>query len=265
MYHEKDSLLLKKIKKAAVRTAILAGETVGQEFNKSKIRVNNKGGTEIVTPADLKSEKIILKIIRKHFPDHKILTEESGEFNNGNQSPWSWFIDPVDGTTNFSVKNPNFAVSIGIAYKNELILGIINAPKLKEFYFAEKGKGAYLNGKKIKVSRKNILSESFMTSGYSSKIIDRNKILNFYPKLFKAVKHHRDIGSAALELADVANGRNEGTILFGPRPFDVAAGVLLVREAGGKVTNFEGKEWTLQDKYLIASNGLVHCDLLKLI
>ena len=257
--------MTEKIKKVAVRAAILAGKTVGQEFNKSKIRVNNKGGTEIVTPADLKSEKIILKIIRKHFPDHKILTEESGEFNNGNQSPWFWFIDPIDGTTNFSVKNPVFAVSIGVACKSELIFGVINAPKLKEFYFAEKGGGAYLNGKKIKVSQKNILSESFVTSGYSSKIVDRDKILAFYPKLFKAVKHHRDTGSAALEMANVANGRNEGTILFGPRPFDVAAGVLLVREAGGKVTNFEGKEWTLQDKYLIASNGLVHRDLMKLV
>jgi myo-inositol-1(or 4)-monophosphatase len=130
---------------------------------------------------------------------------------------------------------------------------------------AEKGKGAFLNGQRIKVSNRRQLSKTFLSSGYSGRDIDRKMILKIYPSLISKSEHHRDLGSCALELAYLAAGRLDGVVILGPRPFDAAAGALIVEEAGGKVTNFQGKKWTIKDRYLVASNGLIHQEILQLV
>ncbi len=216
-----------------------------KEFQKKNFRFNHKNevvssglirpGREIVTRADKESEKIILELIRKNFPDHQILTEELGEINRYSNSAYLWLIDPLDGTTNFAFRHPLFCISIALVYKEEIILGIIYAPVTNELYFTEKGRGVFLNVQKIKVSKKNRLSKPFLNSGYRGKDKDRRLILKLYPALLSKSEHHRDLGACALELAYIAAGRLDGAVILGLRPFDAAAGVLMVQEAGGKV------------------------------
>lgn len=265
---------LKISKKVALQAAQSAGQFLFQEFQKPISHFNHKGKIELITPADKKAEKIILNLIQKNFPDHQILTEESGQINQIANSPYLWLVDPLDGTTNFAFRHPLFCVSIALVYNQEIILGVIYAPITKELFVAEKGKGAFLYRKritlnhvgcKIKVSRRKQLSKTFLTSGYSGKDKDRCLILKFYPALISKSEHHRDLGSCALELAYIAAGRLDGAIILGLRPFDAAAGVLMVKEAGGKVTNLQGKDWTINDHYLIASNSLIHQKLLNLV
>ena len=260
-----NTKISKKFKKIALRAAQLAGQFLFQEFQKPISDFNHKGKIEIVTSADKKAEKIILNLIRKNFPQHRILTEESGEINWQSNSSYLWLIDPLDGTTNFALRHPLFCVSIALIYKKEVVLGILYAPITRELYLAEKGKGAFLNGQRIKVSNRRQLSKTFLSSGYSSKNRDREMILKIYPPLISKSEHHRDLGSCALELAYLAAGRLDGVVILGPRPFDAAAGVLMVEEAGGKVTNFQCKKWAIQDRYLVASNGLIHQKILQLV
>ncbi|MGC9048835.1 MAG: inositol monophosphatase family protein [Patescibacteria group bacterium] len=260
-----DPTILEKSKKVALHAVKLAGQFLFREFQKKNFHFDHKGKIEIVTSADKKAEKIVLNLIQKNFSDHQILTEESGKINWHSKSPFLWLIDPLDGTTNFSFRHPLFCLSVALAYQQEIILGVIYAPITNELYFVEKGKGVFLNGRKIKVSKRSQLNKAFLTSGYSAREKDRYLILKLYPNLISKSEHHRDLGSCALELAYLAAGRLDGAVILGPRPFDAAAGVLIVQEAGGRVTNFEGKDWMIQDKYLVASNGLIHQGLLKII
>lgn len=254
---------LPKIKKVAFRAVKKAGQYLFEEFQKRNSYFSHKNKIEIVTSADKKAEKIILNLIRRNFPDHRILAEESGRLNWSSKSPYLWLVDPLDGTTNFAFRHPLFCVSIALVYKREIILGVIFAPITNELYFVEKGKGVFLNDRKIKVSKKGQLNKTFLTSGYSSRDRDRKMILKLYSSLISKSEYHRDLGSCALELAYIAAGRLDGVVILGLRPFDAAAGVLMVKEAGGKVTNFQGQDWTIWDRYLVASNGLIHQELLK--
>lgn len=257
-----------KIKKTAKQAALEAGQILRKRFqNFDRGTVELKSGHEILTQADLASEKKILSIIKKNFPEHKILSEEAGQ--NKKESDYLWIVDPLDGTTNFSMHNPLFSVSIGVCYKNKVILGLIYAPFLDELFLAEKGKGSRLHspagsekGKKIRVSK-----------------VKKGKVINAFchgnteKDINRAVKYHqrqkldnfdcRQLGSAAIELAYVACGRVESIVIPGAHSWDVAAGVLLVREAGGKVTDSRGKDWTLNSKDMLASNGLVHPQILN--
>ena len=256
---------LKQIAKEAALTAGAELYSRFQNFDRGTIEL--KSGHEILTQADLASEKKILSIIKKNFPEHKILSEEAGE--NKKESDYLWIVDPLDGTTNFSMHNPLFSVSIGVCYKNKVILGLVYAPFLNELYLAEKGKGAWVyspakteKGKKIKVS-----------SIKKGKVINAFCHGNTQKDIGRAVKYHqkqklnnfdcRQLGSAAIELAYVACGRVESIVIPGAHPWDVAAGALLVREAGGKVTDAQGKQWNLESKDILASNGLVHSQILK--
>ncbi len=230
-----------------------------------------KSKHEIVTKADFFSEKLIIKTIKRNFPEHRILSEEAGlSENDKNKFEYLWIIDPIDGTTNFSMHNPIWCISVALTKYNkkkktyESVLGFIYAPVTDEFYFAEKEKGAFLNGKKIKVSRKK-----------------KDKVLNTFchgadeASIKKAVKYHaaqklngfdcRQMGSAALELAYVASGRIESLMIPGVKSWDVAAGALLVREAGGRVTDFDNKYWQTEKSDILASNGLVHNEILRVV
>ncbi len=251
------------IKKVAITAAQKAGKLLLNEYNIFKRQsARLKAKHEIITKADLIAEKSILSEIRKKFPDHQILSEEAGKINN--LSNYFWIVDPLDGTTNFSIHSPLWAVSIGVAYNNELVLGVVLAPFLDELFIAEKGKGARLNQRKITVSRvtpKKIIN----TFCHGSKTRDIKKALKFLN--YQKIKHLdcRQLGSASLELAYVAAGRTESIMIPGAHPWDVAAGVLLVREADGRVTDFKDRDWNLSSRDILASNGRVHEELLRVI
>jgi len=257
-----------KIKKIAIEAVKKSGKMLLGEyggFNRANVEL--KSHHEIMTKCDLASEKIIIDAVRKNFPDHRILSEEKGGLKGDGE--YYWIIDPIDGTTNFTIHNPLWSISVGIAKidKNgtkKMVLGIVYAPVLDEMFLAELGKGATLNGKKIKPSK-----------------IKSGKVLNAFchstnPKdIKKAIKYYsyqklhdfdcRQMGSAAIEMAFVACGRIESIMIPGAHPWDVSAGALLVREAGGKVTDFAGKEWNLDSRDIFASNRLVHGRILKII
>lgn len=250
-----------KLKQTAVQAAKEAGKHLIKEFrNFDRTDIRLKSFSQIVTKADLESEKIIIKRIKNNFPLHRILSEEAGEKKN--DSDYLWIIDPIDGTTNFTMHNPLWSISIGLAHKGELILGVIYAPMLGELYIAEKEKGARLNGKKIQVSKINkdkVLNAFCHGSGK----VDIDRAIKYFS--YQKVRHLdcRQLGSAAIELAFVACGRIESVVIPGINSWDVAAGILLVQEAGGKVTDFKNKEWNLSNRDMLASNGSVHDLIVK--
>lgn len=242
-----------------------AGKVLLKNFNKTNLAWHLKAQHEIVTKVDVAAEKIILSLLKKYTPEYEILSEESG-FNN-RTSDYLWAVDPLDGTTNFKVHNPLFSVSIALYYKGEPKLGVIYAPYLKDLFVAEKGKGAWLNGKRIKVSKTSKLAKSFLTYCYGQEGKHMRRAVELYRYFKMKSVDMRQLGSAAIELAWVAAGRTESIVIPGTKPWDAAAGVLLVTEAGGKVTDFKGRPWRFVDKKtgqislnvdLLATNGKIH-------
>ena len=207
-------------------------------------------------------DRLIIAEIKRHYPHHSLLTEESG-FLQGDPD-WLWIVDSLDGTGNFANFNPFFSVCIALMHRNELLLGTIYAPAINEFYFAEKGKGAYLNGGRIRVSDITDLSQSyiFYCEGGEKERAKTGKIIS---RVYPHVMDMRKLGSAGLEIAWVAAGRGEAYLTTKIEPWDVAPGVLLIQEAGGEVTDFHGDSWKLQTSDLLFSNGKVHQELLDLV
>lgn len=259
----KNVLLNTKDKQVIFDAVLKSGKMLLKEFecfDRSAIKL--KSHHEILTECDLKSEKIIISAIKKNFPAHQILSEEAG--NNHKKSDYLWIIDPIDGTTNFSMHNPLFSISLGLAFKGEIIFGIVYAPYMKEMYFAERGKGARLNGKKIKVS--NIKTGKVLNAFcHSTQKKDIKRAIEYYRKQKLNDFDCRQMGSAAIELAYVAAGRIESIAIPGAHPWDVAAGVLLVIESGGEVTDFKGKIWNLGSSDMLATNGKVHNGILRVL
>ncbi|MCB0325992.1 MAG: inositol monophosphatase [Bdellovibrionales bacterium] len=225
-----------------------------------------KGESDLVTTADLASEAAIKKIIRQHFPLHQILAEESDHSVDPRKGE-VWIIDPIDGTTNFAHGFPVFAVSIAFVSKGKILFGVIAHPLWKETYTAVSGKGAYCNGEKISVSSTKKLSQALLATGfpYDRKESDENNMAAFVRFELRS-RCVRRPGSAATDLAQVACGRFDGFWEPGLHPWDVAAGILLVEEAGGKVTDYEGKKikdfWNRQ---IVASNKKLHRVMLDTI
>lgn len=230
--------------------------------NRANVRLKNKH--EVVTPFDLASEKIILKSIKKNFPSHKILSEEAGKKGAIN-SDFLWVVDPLDGTTNFSMGNPLFSIAVALAKNNQIILGITYIPFLNELYLAEKDKPATLNNKKINVSEVNRINESLLTFCHGNDETSIKRAINIHHYFKTAAKDIRQIGSAAIELAWVARGKTESIIIPGAHPWDVAAGVLLVRQAGGTVTDMLGHDWNLDSEGIIASNKKINDHLVRIV
>ena len=258
----KNNNNIEQIKKVGIDMVFAAGAELAKRYEKYKRSdFKLKSPREIVTAADLASEKIILGAIKKNFPDHKILSEEAGA--NKKESDFLWVVDPLDGTHNFSMHNPLWAVSVALFYDGEPVLGFIFAPVLKEFFLAEIG-GSYLNGQKINVSEIDH-NNAINTFCHSSKITDVKKAIKYYTYQKLNNFDVRQLGSASLELAYVASGRVESIMIPGAHSWDVAAGVLLVREAGCLVTDFKNKTWTIKSKDILASNGVVHEAILKVI
>ena len=247
-----------------------AGEYLLKEFFKfERQNTKYKANKTPVTKCDKKAERIILSSIKKHFPNDAILSEEAGA--NNKQSKYLWVIDPLDGTRNFTMRNPLFSVAIAIIQlpinnkaKPKILYGFIYVPILKDIYEASLAGGAKLNNKKIKVSQFSKLETAQHTFCHGSGPTYMSKSGRYNLNLKKKNIDARQLGSAAIELALVASGRSESIVIPGANVWDVAAGILLVREAGGKVTDINNQPWVLDSKDMIATNNVIHNRILKI-
>ncbi len=246
----------------AIIAAKEAGSLLRKNFKKHHF-VREKSPKDLVSEMDKRAEKIIISKIKKHFPTHSILSEESGLKKR--DSEYEWVIDPLDGTTNYTIGSPFFNVSIALLKNNEPIVGVIYSPITDDLYYAQKNKGAFLNGKRIGVSNKTQLKKSLIVFCHSPKKKDISKIIKIFTKIKPLARDFNRMRAAALELALIAAGRIEAIMIVGTKLWDVAAGSLLVQEAGGKVTNFKNKPFTSKDNCFIASNKKLHNKLLRLI
>tara|TARA_Y100000310_G_scaffold70474_1_gene66150 strand:- start:9375 stop:10127 length:753 start_codon:yes stop_codon:yes gene_type:complete len=249
------------MKSLAIKAAKGAGKILMKNFGKVK-SVRVKDQESYVTNVDLESEKFIISTIREKYPDHDIVSEESGRLNK--KSDYRWYIDPLDGTHNYIHKLPMFGVSIGLEYKGKIILGVIFLPYFNELYVAEKGKGAFLNGKKIKVSNKKMLKKSFIITDLVLRYLPEKKI-DMLNKLKGSVYDIRVLGSAVYGYTSVAKGNADAYITIYTYPWDVAAGALIVEEASGKVTDFKGNGWDANTGKFISSNKKIHDQLVKVL
>jgi myo-inositol-1(or 4)-monophosphatase len=234
--------------------------------NIGNITTIERKSTEInlVTDIDKKSESMIISAIKEQFPAHDIIAEESGR-NIGN-SDYRWIIDPLDGTTNYAHGLPLFCVSIGVEFKGDMVAGVIYDPMRDEIFTAEKGAGAALNGKPIRVSTEDRLIRSLLITGFPYNVKDNphNAIRHFNNLIIEA-QGIRRLGSAALDLAYVACGRAEGFWEVNLHPWDISAGILIITEAGGTVTDFEREPVNAYTPNIVASNGRIHSEILRVL
>jgi myo-inositol-1(or 4)-monophosphatase len=230
-------------------------------------KVTNKGDIDLVTEADLASEHLIIERIRSYYPQHGILAEESGEaeLSGGKSSEWKWIIDPLDGTTNYAHSYPCFCVSIAVEHAGVLEVGVVYDPVRDEMFAAERGNGATLNDRKITVSSVEELKDAMVCTGFPYNVRERADFTRDFANFTMAAQAVRRDGSAALDLAYVACGRFDGFWEDGLSPWDIAAGKILIQEARGKVSNFEDQPLSIYTKRVLASNGLVHDAMLRVL
>ncbi|MFA5833674.1 MAG: inositol monophosphatase family protein [Bacteroidota bacterium] len=250
----------------AIDAACEAGKFLKANVGKVK-NIERKIGqeTNLVTEIDKQSEVMIIKKIKEHFPEHAILGEESGA--NVSTSEFKWIIDPLDGTTNFTHGLPIYCVTIGIEHKGEIIAGAIYDPNADELFTAEKGKGAFLNGKRISVSTAATLITSLVVTGFPYNVKDNpENVIEHFVNFLPLAQGVRRLGSAALDLAYIASGRFDGYWEVTLQPWDKAAGILLVREAGGMVTDFSNDPANvIYNPNTLATNGIIHHHMLEII
>src|SRR5947207_6111937 len=225
-----------------------------------KVAVEYKGDVDLVTEADRRSEELIVGSIRKQWPHHDLIGEEGSRTETG--SDFRWYVDPLDGTTNFAHGYPVFCVSIALEYKAERVAGVVYDPTRDEMFAAEKGSGSRLNGRPIRVSPIQRLAESLVATGFPSHKRHKNPNIHFYHQITLRSHGVRRAGSAALDLCYTAAGRYDAFWEFNLNSWDTAAGVLLVQEAGGKVTDFSGGAFDISSREVLASNNLVHDEVL---
>lgn len=232
-------------------------------FNQKDLVISNKEGVNnLVTEADHAAEKAIIAVIQAQYPDHFILSEESGEM--ASPSPYKWIIDPIDGTINFANGIPICCVSVGLEVDGIMTMGAVYNPILNEFFLAEKGKGATLNGKPIHVSDKTDVATSCLVTGFPYTFLDMpNGPLECFERFIRKGVPVRRLGSAAIDLCWVAAGRFDGFFEHKLNAWDSAAGFLIVEEAGGKVTDFTGTYYSPYQPFIVASNGKLHDELLR--
>ncbi|TAN63071.1 inositol monophosphatase [bacterium] len=252
-----------RIKDLAVTAAKSAGAVLKANIGRN-LKIEFKGEIDIVTEMDKKAEDIIIKEIRRHFPDHAILTEESGSCNP--EASTKWIIDPLDGTTNYAHGFPVFCVSVAFEEDGEVIAGAVYNPMLDELFSGEKGKGAFLNGQKIAVSKIGVINKSLLATGfpYDLRVSKQNNFDHFSNFSVKAQAIRR-AGSAALDLSYTACGRFDGFWEMKLKPWDTASAALFVREAGGTLTDFNGNAFSIYTPECLASNSLIHAEMLSIL
>jgi len=254
---------MKSEREFAVELTTWAGNALASHFREDrKLRALRRTVKGITTKYDKEVDEVFVKAISEKYPAYNIWTEESGSTDKG--SEYTWIADPLDGTVNFAIGNPLFCVALALLRKNEPILGVTYAPAINELFVAEKGKGAFLNLERISVSTAEELEECYVyfCEGGDE---DRLRTGKINAVVYPRVRDLRKLGSASLEAAWIACGRGDAYITTKIEPWDIAAGVLLVREAGGKVTNFRGEAWKAESSDLVFSNGRVHKRILELV
>jgi myo-inositol-1(or 4)-monophosphatase len=254
---------IEKIKQIGIRAAYQSGEVLKRYFGNLQA-VIKKGKIDLVTQADIESEKVIIEIIRSAFPDHSILAEESGPIAGRPEA--CWIIDPLDGTTNFAHGLGIFAVSIAFFSAGKPIYGIVFNPCSGELFTAEDGQGAYLNNRRLCVSNAACVRDSLLVTGfpYNLECITAALMTRFESCLL-AAQGIRRLGSAALDLCSVACGRMDGFWEENLNPWDTAAGMLIAQAAGGRVTDFDGQPFSIEKKQILATNGRIHTEMLALL
>jgi len=251
---------MKRYLDVAVAAAREGGSILMEEFSRP-VHISYKGDVDLVTQADRRSEDAVVARLRREFPDHAIIAEEGG--GRDAASEFRWHVDPLDGTTNFAHHFPQFAVSIGLEQRGELLIGVVFNPANGELFSAARGQGAQLNGQPIRVSHVDRLDISLLGTGFPTHKRTENPNIHFYWQFTLASHGIRRVGAAALDLCMVACGRLDGFWEFGLKSWDTAAGVLIVREAGGRVTDFEGKPFAPGDRVCLATNGLMHEEMCR--
>ncbi|MFQ6068901.1 MAG: inositol monophosphatase family protein [Candidatus Aminicenantales bacterium] len=240
-----------------------AGELLRSQIDREN-EVYFKGAVDLVTRSDTESQELILDYLSSHFPDHDILAEEGR--SEEKRKECCWLVDPLDGTTNFAHKFPVFTVSIALEIKDRIMLGVVYDPMRKEMFWALEGKGAHLNGERIKVSSTRELDKSIVATGfpYDVRESEVNNIDNF-SNFVTTVQAIRRCGSAAMDLCYVACGRFDGFWELKLKPWDVAAGSLMVKEAGGRMSDFNNNEFSIYSPQTLASNGLIHQQMVDVL
>ena len=254
--------------KEAAAIATEAGALL-RDFYARGVAMEYKTEVDLVTEADRTSEKLLLERLSAAFPEHGIFGEEGTRHRL--DSPYRWYVDPLDGTTNFAHGFPVFCVSLGLEHRapgtpegrdGELVAAVIYDPMRDELFVAEKGKGAYLNGRKMHVTRTSYLGEALLSTGFPSRSRHQNPNIHFYHEITMRSHGVRRAGSAALDLAYVAAGRMDSYWEFRLNPWDTAAGALLVLEAGGTITRFDGTPFRLDSREVLATNSLLKTELI---
>lgn len=247
----------------AVEAARKAGGILKENINGTR-EITYKGDINLVTEMDTRSERAVVETLRASFPDHGIIAEEETTIRNG--SGYTWIIDPLDGTTNYAHGYPCFSVSIALEHESDVITGVVYDPMRDELFTAQKGQGAFLNGTRIKVSTADVLIKSLLATGfpYDRKTSEKNNLDYFHDLLMASQEVRRD-GSAALDLCSVAAGRFDGFWELKLKPWDVAAGSLIVREAGGMVSDLSGNAFDMHAEEVLASNGRIHGQMMDIL
>ena len=258
-----DRSTLDRIRTAAVDAARQAGAILS-DYAKNGFRVEHKDTLNLVTDADTHSEQAIVDVIGRVFPDHEILAEERGQA--GSKSPFKWIIDPLDGTTNFAHGFPAYAVSIGVEYQGRCMLGVVFDPTRQELFVGELGQGATLNGKPIHVSHTPKLDGALLVTGFAYDIrVSKQNNLDHFANFALRAQGMRRMGAAALDLCYVACGRFDGFWELKLNPWDTAAGSLVVAEAGGRMSDFTGRPFSIYGLELVASNGSIHHEMVEIL
>jgi myo-inositol-1(or 4)-monophosphatase len=259
--HNSDDINLNTIYQVAIASAYHAGQVLNRYYGQLN-HVEKKGAIDLVTEADLESEKAVKTIIQNHFPEHGIIAEESGIKTS--QTPYEWIIDPLDGTTNYAHQIPIFAVSIAFVVNKQPVVGVVLNPVAEDLFTSIKGMGARYNGQSIRVSQTKELSESTLVTGFPynlREIID--SLMLRFSKCLQSAQAVRRLGAAALDLCYVASGRFEGFWEQNLKPWDTAAGMLIAQEAGAHITNFSNVLYHYEMPEILATNGFIHQELLR--
>lgn len=249
----------------AIRAAREAGAIL-QDYAARGFQIENKGRINLVTEADLASERHITQLIGSHFPSHRILAEEGGASGHPGEDNYVWIIDPLDGTTNYSHGFPCYAVSIGIELHGKAVAGVIYDPTRDELFAAERGAGATLNGNKIRVSAVDHLERALVVSGFPYDVRERmEEYLPAWREFLKHTQGARRLGAAAIDMCCVASGRMDGFWENGLNPWDTAAGWVIIEEAGGRVTKLDGSPFDNYSASLLCTNGAIHDQMLAVL
>ena len=252
-------MLISRLTSVAILAAQTAGEVLKRGFDTTLVTSSKEGKHNLCTDYDTKVEKLIIRFIKDHFPDHVFLGEEFGT-EGTNPQAIKWIIDPIDGTVNFAHSIPVFSISIAATFQGSVLSGVVYSPMANEMFVAEKGSGAYLNGSKLSVSKTSILSDSFLATGFPYNTNENpHGCIDHFMAFAKLGVPIRRLGSAALDLCYVAAGRYDGFWEVSLKPWDFATGMLMIEEAGGRITDYENQPLSTEsESTIIASNTHIH-------